>query len=407
MWLMVMQRLHGGVSLEAAVLELLRGLPASFWPKPCRRIRDWHERGKAPSSNTGAYNQARQGLPLSVVEQSCDRIFEGLLAQMKHRRSGQIDAFLLDGSCIRTAHSAALCRKYPPGRNQYGKGHWPILRVLVAHDLYTGLAMRPEWGAVHGAHAVSEQELLERALRRLPSGSTIIGDANFGVFSVAYAGVQSGHPILLRLSRPRALRLAGKALRHGIDRTVIWQPSAEDRRRHPDLPQSACVTGRLIVRKVQPDNGGTPFLLALFTTQSDPPADIFRLYGRRWSIETDVRTLKSTLRLDQLTCWTPDMVAKEMDLGITAYNLVRAVTALASEQSGVPPRGYSFSKVRRIVEMSASMLADAPDPRTAKRLFDQMMQWVQQSKLPHRKKKRRSYPRQVWSRGDSFPPRKT
>ena len=69
------QRLHGGASLEDAVLELLQGLPDSFWPQPCKRIRRWRETGQTPSSHSGAYNQARQALPLSMVEQSCDRIF--------------------------------------------------------------------------------------------------------------------------------------------------------------------------------------------------------------------------------------------------------------------------------------------------------------------------------------------
>jgi hypothetical protein len=75
LWLLVLQRLHGGASLEAAVLELLRGLPSSFWPRPCKRIRDWRERGVAPFSHTGAYNQARQALPVSFVQQSsCNKV---------------------------------------------------------------------------------------------------------------------------------------------------------------------------------------------------------------------------------------------------------------------------------------------------------------------------------------------
>jgi hypothetical protein len=58
---------------------------------------------------------------------------------------------------MRTSHSPSLCRSYPPGDNQHGQEHWPLLRVLVAHDLRTGLAMRPEWGAMRGKEAVSEQ----------------------------------------------------------------------------------------------------------------------------------------------------------------------------------------------------------------------------------------------------------
>jgi len=405
MWLLVVQRLQGGAPLEAAVLQLLGGLPDSFWPNPAKRIRQWREHGKLPSSNTGAYNQARQGLPLSMVEQSCDRIFEQLLAKTDNR-PGTSRAFILDGSTVRTAHSPELCRDFPPGSNQHGEGHWPLLRVLVAHDLQTGLAMRPQWGALNGPHAVSEQQLLERAMDRLPAGSTVLGDANFGVFSVAYASTQRSHPVVLRLTTARARRLAGGLLQDGIDREIVWTPTRDDRRSHPQLPNDASVSGRLVVRQVQPTDGKAEFLLALFFTRLTSQ-EAFELYGQRWSIETDLRTLKSTLHLDQLTCTTTEMLAKEIDMGIVAYNLVRSVIVLASQQSGIPPRGYSFTKVRRIVEAFAPQLASAPNAQTAQRIFDQIMQCVHRSKLPHRKRKRPSYPREVWKKGAAYPSRKT
>jgi len=31
--------------------------------------------------------------------------------------------------------------------------------VLVAHDLVSGIALRPAWGAMYGDHATSEQAL--------------------------------------------------------------------------------------------------------------------------------------------------------------------------------------------------------------------------------------------------------
>jgi hypothetical protein len=408
MWLLVVQRLYGGASLEAAVLELLSGLPADFWPRPCKRIRDWREQGKPLSSHTGAYNQARQALPVSVVQQSCDRIFEQLVAGVV---AGSTDpatgVFILDGSSMRMAHSPSLTESFPPGSNQHGDGHWPVMRVLVAHDLRTGLAMRPEWGPMYGPDAVSEQQLLEQAIGRLPSGATVIGDSNFGVFSVAYAAQQGGHPIVLRLTQARAQRLAGETLTDGIDRPLVWNPSREDRRNHPHLPLDACVSGRLLVRQVQPDPGAEPFLLALFTTLPLPNQELLDLYGQRWKIETDLRTLKQELRLDQLTCSTPDMVSKEIQMSIAAYNLVRAVICLASEQSGIPPREYGFTKVRKIVQIFAPKVAAATDPQEAQRLFDQMMHYVQQAKLPRRRRKRPAYSREVWSKGAKFPNRKS
>lgn len=407
MWLLLAQRLQGGAPLEAAVLELQRGLPSSFWPHPCKRIRDWRDDGKMPSSYTGAYNQARQALPLAIVQNSCDHIFKQLIAELGQTApTGSARAFLLDGSSMRAAHSPELCEAYPPERNQHGPSHWPLIRVLVAHELHTGLAMRPQWGPMHGEKAVSEQGLLEEAIDRLPSGSTVMGDANFGVFSVAYAAARRDHPILLRLTTARARRLAGEPLHDDIDREVVWTPTRDDRRNHADLPKEASVKGHLLVRQVQPSNGGVPFLLALFTTLPSPAKEIYDLYGQRWMVETDLRTLKGALHLDQLTSATSDMVAKEIEMAITAYNLVRALILVAAQQSGIPPRGYSFTKVSRILQTFGPALANAPDQQTAHRLMDQIMKCVQQSKLPRRKRKRPSYPREIWSRGATFPHRK-
>jgi hypothetical protein len=153
----------------------------------------------------------------------------------------------------------------------------------------------------------------------------------------------------------------------------------------------------------QPDNGATPFLLYLFTTLATTGEEALSLYGKRWSIETDLRTLKTTLRLEQLTCCTPDMVAKEIDMGIAAYSLVRALACLASEESGIPPRGYNFTAVRRIVEVFTPKLAAAPHAQAAKQIFDQMMHRVREAKLPHGSRKRPSYPRRVLKPQKTYP----
>jgi hypothetical protein len=407
MWLIIAQGLQRMASLETAVLELLRGLPASFWPQPCKRLQDWRQGRQTLSSHTGAYNKARQALPTTVVEQSCDRIFEQLTAHLDGTLPALgLRAFLVDGTSVRLAHSEELCPCYPPGSNQHGEAHWPLLRMLVAHDLETGLAMRPQWGPMHGSSAVSEQQLLEAAMDRLPSGSVVVGDANFGVFSVAYAAVQHNHPVVLRLTLVRALHLAGGPLQDGIDRSIVWRPSREDRRRHPDLPADACVRGRFLARQVQPSNGTAPFLLCLFTTLQIDQDQVLNLYGQRWNIETDLRSLKSTLQLDQLSCTTPEMVAKELDMAMAAYNLVRAITCLAAERTGIPPRGYSFTRVRNIIEVFAPLVAAATDHQEARKYHDQMMHYVQQAILPKRRRKRPAYPRAVWGKGESFPRRK-
>ena len=229
-------------------------------------------------------------------------------------------AFVFDGSMIRTAHTPESRAADPPGSNQYGEGHWSMIRALVAHDVHTGSAMRPHRDPMHGPHAVSEQGLLEQAIDQLPSGSTAMGDANFGVFSVAYTATERQHPVLLRLTPDRCRRLAGSVAGRHRSRGGL-EACRADRQSHPDPPADACVSGRLTVRQVRAGRR----LRSIFVG----PFHYLAIRGglptlrQRWAIETDPRTLKSTLCLEQLTCLTPETVAKEIEVAIAACHPIR------------------------------------------------------------------------------------
>ena len=405
MWLMVYQRLHGNASMERAVANVAHGLPAEFWPRPCKRRRE-----NRVSSNDGSYSSARQELPLGVVEQIANQVWEGLLAQTggAARVCGR-RALSIDGTSVRAPHGPEMKQEFPPTSNQHGESHWPVVKMLVAHDLETALAMPPVWGAMSGPQAVSEQALFEELLReRMPAGAVLVGDINFGVFSVAYAADQRQHPVVLRMQQQRARALLGGPLVDGIDREVEWRPSREERKSHPNLPADASVRGRLLVMLVQPDNGKDAFLLSIFTTLSAAEAsreEVMQIYGKRWNIELDLRTLKGTLQLEQLTCTSPDMIAKEIHAAMITYNLVRAVMYAAAAQAGLAPRRYSFARVRNIVEHFLPFIAGAKTPEEAQALTEKMMYCVGQKKLRIRKG-RRSYPREAWGRPRTFPSRK-
>lgn len=404
MLLMIFQRLQKEGCLESAVLEL-PGLPASLWPDPCKRLQP----GQADlSSETGAYGKARRKLPLTVVEQFCDHAFAQLTASTNGSLPGiGRRAFLFDGTTIRTPHTKELKNLYPPTSNQEGESHWPLIKMLVAHDLVTGLGMRPVWGAVNGPEAVSEQRLFEQAVERLPDQAVVVADANFGVFSVAYAAGQRNHPVVVRMTPARAKSLIWQGtLRHGIDRRITWKPTKADRKSHPDLPADACIRGRLIVSQVQPSDDSAPFLLCLFTTLDDDKEQVVILYGQRWNVETDIGTLKGELRLDQLTCRTAQMVDKEIEIAMLSYNLVRAVIYQKARQEGVAPRRFSFTKVRRILNIYEPKIAAAKSQQEAAELERKMNHYLGQAILPKRKKKRKTYPRAVWNSAKPFPRRK-
>jgi hypothetical protein len=400
-WLMIFQRLHAKGTLAVAVEQVLRGLPPRLISRRSKRLRR-----RKVSGNTGGYNQARQKLPLEVARKVNEEIFRQLIASRPRPTSGPgIQMFILDGSTLLMPNTPSLLKAYPPSLNQHGQSHWPILRILVGHDLENGLAVCPHWGPVNGPKAVSEQGLTENLLDHLPAGSGVMGDRNFGVFSVAWAAQRRNHPVLLRLTDVRAKSVFGPVLRNGTDQAVTWNPSKMERARHAGLPADCGVQGRLIVREVNPGDGSAPFNLYLFTTLDLPAIEIVRLYGLRWRVETDLRTIKKTIRLEMLRCKTPDMVAKELILAITAYNLVRAVIDESSRRTGMDPRQYSFSRVQDAVIDWLPHIASIPSERKRQAELKRMMNYVGQCKL-YKRKNRSSYPREIWQPSRKFPSRR-
>jgi hypothetical protein len=80
----------------------------------------------------------------------------------------------------------------------------------------------------------------------------------------------------------------------------------------------------------------------LFTNLDLKPKRILALYKLRWNIETDLRSLKRTLELHQVSGKSKDMVEKVL-MAVCAYNVVRAVMYLSASGEGLPPRQLSFS----------------------------------------------------------------
>ena len=399
-WLMIAQRLDAKATMSTAVQQVAQQRPQVL-------LTD-HKRNRegTVSCHTGAYSDARQAMPVQVAERVADRIFDHLLLSRREALPGfSRHVFVLDGSSVEAPHTPELVKAFPPARNQHGESHWPVLRLLVADELTTGLAERPCWGPMYGPDAVSEQELTESILDRLPDAAVVMGDINFGVFTVALAVAQRGYEQLFRLLPTRAKAIGhGLPLLPGTDAPVCWQPSVYERRRHPALPADACVRGRLIVRQVVASNGASS-ILYFFTTLELGVEHILQLYGQRWDIETDLRSLKQTLNLQMLRCQSVDMVAKELVLAVVGYNLVRAVMNVAAEQNDLDPRRLSFSRSQDVVNAALPGLDAARTPQTYQARIQKMLRLVASCKLPDRSC-RSTTPRHVWGHSCKFPKRK-
>lgn len=395
-WLMISQRLDRKATLSTAVQQVAQRQPQALLSKHKRILEG------TVSCHTGAYSDARQAMPVVVAEKVADRVLDHLTQSRREALPGwDRRVFILDGSSLEMPHTTELVEAYPPDP----KSHWPVLRMLVAQELTTALAERPCWGPMYGPEAVSEQALTEQLLGRLPLQSVLMGDINFGVFSVAFAATRRGHDVLLRLQPNRAGVVGrGLSLQSGLDQQVCWRPSAYERKQHPHLPADACVRGRLIVQHVTASNGSS-VTLYLFTTLQLTVEQLVQLYGQRWNVETDLRSLKRTVDLQVLHCKSVDMIAKELVLAIVGYNLVRAVMNAAAEEYKLDPRRLSFSRSQDVVNAALPGLAAAATPAEYQVRLHRMLRLVASCKLPDRSG-RRSTQREVWGHGCKFSKRK-
>lgn len=394
LWLLVFQRLNRNASLAEAVAELLHRFPPDALPEGKAHRLD----GLSP--NTGGYSAARSALGAPVLEWAARRSFDSLLPSYPPSFNGK-RVFLLDGTTVTLAPDDGLRRHFPPAGNQHGGSPWPVLQLLAAHELSSGLMADAAHGPMYGPAATSELALARQLLPRLPAGSILLADANFGIFGVAWAAKQAGLGVLARLSGPRFKALLKQAVPDGAGRwRLTWRPSRWDRASDPSLPADASVEGWLH----EADIGGGKKLW-LFTTEEATTAEVAALYRKRLDVETDIRDLKATLCLDRMKGRGKEMVEKELLAARLAMNLANQVRRLAAARAGVPPRRLGFAGTWSLLKAFLGALARGLSGPEAEARFERLLRQAGRRKLPNRKEGR-SYPREVLGRRRSFPTRK-
>jgi hypothetical protein len=389
-WLLIYQRLHSNASLESAVAELLKIVGQVSTNK---RVRE-----KTLSANSGSYCRARSRLEVEVTHKIADHIFDTMLSTTPPLLGGH-HAFLMDGTTLSLSSNEKLRAHWPAGSNQYGPGVWPICHLVTAHELGSGMALRPEVGTMYGAKADSELDLATRILPRIPANSVLLADRNFGVFYFFHAAVAAGHDVVTRLTEPRFWKLQHSAELMSPGRWRLgWQPSRDDRKSHPDLPANAEVL--VYLHEFVGFSGQT---LRVVTTLDVGVDQLASLYARRWEIETDIRHLKESLQLNAVRGQSAEMVMKELAMATVCYNLVVQVRRLAAERAQVSAKRISFKGVWSLVTIILLQPNDWTEEEWQEK-FEIVLRGAGQRKIPNRPG--RSYPREVIPRRRKFPERR-
>ncbi len=381
LWMLILQRLGGGKTLNEVVKDMVSHGHA-LWPKN-KRIQEG-----TLSKNSGAYSEARKRLDIETVEffaqQVCSSLIDSSPSWFNDRR-----AFIIDGTTITLAPTEELRKAFPPAANQHGETVWPIAMLLVAHELQSGCALPPEIGAMYGENNTSEAKMAKKIAKHIPRGSIVLADSNFGVFSVAYHTIGSGHDILFRLTKSRFKSLVKKATL--VKRTkqtsmykLTWTPTAKDRLTNGDLPADAVL--EVILHDI-PIDGNTLYLATTLDVSSEQAGEF---YSYRYDVEHDIRDIKVTLNTEDIRAKSVDMFRKELLTSIVAYNLIVHFRRQAAKLAGLPPRRLSFTGVRNTFR---SFLLHQPlcSASEWQKRFENALHIAAKDKLPNRPG--RSYPR--------------
>lgn len=328
--------------------------------------------------NAAAYCEARMRLPLEVMQQLLRKSSQSLREALGGECGKDLTrwrghrTFLLDGTGIAVPDTPQLRKvfKRPTGR---AKGPaLPVPKVVGLFDAMTGLVVEVMAFCLF-VHEASKAWLLHPLLS---AGDLLVGDRGFCSF--AHLALLSAGGVLglfrvnervqivsFRYRRKHYDRRKGeksRAAQRGRPRSrwgrrlgkgdqVVWwiKPQAKEGPKWMTAEQFAALPDELEVREVRyrvVEKGMRSREVTVATTLLDlvkyPKEAIAELYGIRWRVETHLRELKTTLKMDRLKCKTEAGVRKELAAYCLAYNLVHALMARAAARQGTTPDRISF-----------------------------------------------------------------
>jgi hypothetical protein len=337
LWLLVVQRLGGGLTLDQAVAQLLEHhqdlLPNN------KRVREG-----TLSQNNSAYNRARLNLPLNTAElfarSVCDHIASMAPTPLLNKR-----VFILDGTTITLPPTPSLRKAFPPAVNSRAKSVRPVALLAVAHELQTGCALVPKVAPMYGPNNSSESKMSKELIDDLPKNSVVMADSGFGIFSMAHHCCLRGHRFLFRLTKQRFLAYVKSAeiiesTTHGVTYRLVWKPSKHDRHSSLELTDQSEVEAFL--HEVRLPGGEMLYLIANLEVDAKSASD---LYCSRYKVEFDIRDFKVTMDTENIRAKSVDTMMKELLASSIAYNLVMLFRRQAAESIRVMPRELSFQGV--------------------------------------------------------------
>ena len=293
------------------------------------------------STHTGAYCRARQRLPAEMVSTLTCHSARLISEKTPPAWRWQGRAVrLVDGTTVTMADTQANQSAYPQARSQKAGLGFPLCRLVGIMCLASGVVLNTAIGR-YGGKGGDEQTLLRSILDTLALGDILLGDAYYASYFLLCALQARGIDAVFE---QQGARQRSTDFRRGLrlgqrDHLIeLQKPKIKPAWMSPSQYDSAPDT--ITVREVK--TAGKILVTTLLCPTQTPKSALKMLYQSRWNIELDLRSIKTTLGMDMLSCKTPAMAIKEIWVYLLAYNLIRSLMAQAALLADQLPRQLSF-----------------------------------------------------------------
>lgn len=132
------------------------------------------------------------------------------------------------------------------------------------------------------------------------------------------------------------------------------------------------------------------------------PADqLSALYRRRWEMELCLRSLKTTLQMEHLSCRSPEAAERALCMHLLVHNLVRRLIQETASLHRMPVSRLSFAGALASARRTAEALHQPHTNRKRRELYDALLKAIALRPVPERPGRRE--PRARKRRPKPFP----
>lgn len=296
------------------------------------------EDNKVVSSNTGPYSKARQRLPEETVHELVKEVGSAASekALMSWKPYGrELKAF--DGTTILMPDTEENQAAYPQHSNQKKGAGFPILRFMAIMSLTTGTVIDYSMDAYKGK-GTGEQSLLRRIFGGIKKEDIVLGDSYFPSFFLMAELQKIGADGIFRGQSQRLYDFRTGEQLGKKDHVVQWKKPAK-----PDWMEESeyeIYSDEISVREFKV--AGKVYVTTFLNNKKYHKGELSEIYEMRWGIEVNLRSIKTIMQMEMLSCKTPEMIRKEIGIHLLAYNIIRIMMAEACSRHGKLPWEISF-----------------------------------------------------------------